>query len=150
MFRSIARALAVLVVLVPLSASAQLIVPAGVNLHNGYIEVINHMTYLDGFTAHGIVNVNRRMAGYVGPGGTHVVNWCCIVAGSNYQVELDYAPVAGQRLPFNVTPRLCNIRGIPFGYALIEYTGTVVKRRGSFEIDNFKARRLDEGCPTER
>jgi len=156
MLRFIARSIGVLVVLVPLAAAAQLPIPAGVNLHNGYIEVINHVVYQDGFSYPGDVRLNETPEGKVGSGGTLLVNRCCILAGSHYVVELNYVTTAGQRSPFGVTPRLCNIRGIPFGYAVVEYTGTLKKaREGSgsptrFEMFNFRGHRLDETCPVER
>ena len=56
MFRTIARSIALLAVLVPLVASART-VPPGVNLHNGYILVINHVQYEDGFSYPGLVRV---------------------------------------------------------------------------------------------
>lgn len=156
MYRFIARSIAVLAVLVPLAAAAQLPVPAGVNLHNGYIEVINHVQYHDGFAYTGELKLNGTTEGHVGSGGTLMLNRCCILAGSHYVVELDYMSWGGQRSPFGVVPRLCNIRGIPFGYAVVEYTGTLKKtREGSgsstrFEMFNFRAHRVDEACPVER
>ena len=116
MLRTIARSIAILAVLVPLVASART-VPPGVNLHNGYILVINHVQYENGFTSAGLVRVNEKDEAHVGSAGSVVVNRCCILAGSHYVVELNYAISAGAREPVSVTPRLCNIRGIPFGYA---------------------------------
>jgi len=153
MLRFIARSIGVLAVLVPLAAAAQLPVPAGVNLHNGYIEVINRVAYHDGFSYPGAVKLNGRLEGHVGSGGTMTLNQCCIVAGTHYVVELNYADTAGQRSPIGVTPRLCSIRGIPFGYAVVEFTGTIKKtREGSgsptrFEAFGFSERRVDVACP---
>ncbi len=156
MLRFIARAFGILAVLLPLSAAAQLAVPSNVNLHKGYIEVINHVQYPAHFWHGGAVKLNGHFQGEVGSGGTFVLNRCCIVAGSQYVVELDYVWSASARSPLSVTPRLCNIRGIPFGYAVVEYTGSVVKtREGSgtntrFEMFHFSGRRVDTSCPVEK
>lgn len=156
MFRRIAFVLGVVALSLPIAAAAQRPVPDGVNLHNGYIEVINHMQYHDGFRGGGVVNLNDKTVGEVGSPGTLVVNHCCILAGSRYVVELNYVSWAGARSPIAVVPRLCTIRGIPFGYAVVEFTGDIRKtREGSgsptrFEIFNFRERRIDTGCPPER
>lgn len=154
--RSRAFIVGAFVALLPLAASAALPVPAGVNLHNGYIEIVNHIQYRDGFSVPGIVNVNSKKEGEVGSSGTFVVNRCCILAGSHYEVELNYMQSAGLRIPDSVVPRLCNIRGIPFGYAVVEYTGWIAKTRersesfASFKAFNLRARRVDDACPVER
>lgn len=155
MLRFIARAFGILAVLLPLSAAAQL-VPSNVNLHKGYIEVINHVQYHDGFSHPGVLKLNGHVQGDIGSGGRLVLNHCCILAGSQYVVELDYVRSASQRSKLSVTPRLCNIRGIPFGYAVVVYTGSVVKtREGSgtntrFEMFHFSGRRVDTSCPVEK
>lgn len=157
MFRSVAFAVGMCTLLLPLAtAAAPLPVPAGVNLHNGYLEVINHVRYLDGFTAAGRVQLNEKSVGVVGTDGTLVVNHCCVLAGSHYTVELDYAASAGSRYPDTIVPRLCSIRGIPFGYAVVEFIGTIRKTRegpaspARFEVLGFRARRVDQECPVER
>lgn len=156
MFRSIARALGVVVVLLPLSVAAQLAVPSGVNLHNGYIVVVNHVQYQDGFKYAGTVKLNDKAVGEVRSHDTFVVNHCCILAGSRYMLELDYMSWAGSRSPIALVPRLCNIRGIPFGYAAVEFTGDLRKTpEGSgsatrFEILGFRVKRIDTGCPVEQ
>jgi len=154
MFRTIARSIALLAVLVPLVASART-VPPGVNLHNGYILVINHVQYEDGFSHLGLVRVNEKDEAHVGSAGSVVVNRCCILAGSEYMVELNYVTSAGIRVPVRVTPRLCNIRGIPFGYAVVVYSGIIKKtREGSGSFTRFEAfhilgQQAHEDCPTE-
>jgi len=154
MFRSIARSIALLAVLVPLVASART-VPPGVNLHNGYILVINHVQYQDDFTRPGLVRVNEKEEAQVGSGASVVVNRCCILAGSRYIVELDYVTSAETRVPVPVTPRLCNIRGIPFGYAVVVYSGIIKKtREGSgsltkFEMFHMLGQQAHEDCPTD-
>lgn len=156
MFRRIAFVLEVIALSLPIAAAAQMPVPHGVNLHNGYIEVINNVQYHDGFRVAGVVNLNDKTVGEVSSPGTLVVNHCCILAGSHYIVELNYMSWAGARLPIAVVPRMCTIRGIPFGYAVVEFTGDIRKTRvgsGSpthFEIFNFRKRRIDTGCPFER
>jgi len=154
MLRTIARSIAILAVLVPLVASART-VPPGVNLHNGYILVINHVQYENGFTSAGLVRVNEKDEAHVGSAGSVVVNRCCILARSHYVVELNYAISAGAREPVSVTPRLCNIRGIPFGYAVVVYSGIIKKtREGSgsftrFETFQLRGEQAHEDCPTE-
>lgn len=153
MLRFIARAFAIVAVFFPLTASAQFSIPAGVNLHNGYIEVINRVHYHDGFSWPGDVKLNDRHEGRVGTGGTFVINKCCILAGSHYLVELNYVSGAGIRVPVGVVPRLCNIHGIPFGYAVVEYTGNIRKtREGSgsgtrYETTDLHGSRVDTACP---
>lgn len=63
--RSRVFVLSALVALLPLAASAALPVPAGVNLHNGYIEIINHVQYHDGFSVAGVVKINEKTEGDV-------------------------------------------------------------------------------------
>lgn len=152
--RFMRRALAILAVLAPLSASAESFpVPAGVNLHNGYIEVINHVEYRDGFSWPGTVRLNERTQGEVMSAHRFNINGCCVVAGTRYVVELNYATSAGHGEPVGVTPRLCNIRGIPFGYAVVVYWGVIKKtREGSgsptrFESEHFGGRQADTECP---
>ena len=151
-----ARAFCLFVVLLPLSAAAQLPVPPHVNLHNGYIEVINHIRYHHGFSISGLVRLNESPEGEVASGGTFLINRCCILAGTEYWVELNYVKSTSFRLPIKVTPRLCNIRGIPFGYAVVEFTGDIVeKRAGSgfhthFELLHSDERRVDTSCPVEK
>lgn len=103
MFRCIAFAFGMLGVLLPLSAAAEMPVPAGVNLHNGYIVIINHVQGHDGFMGPATVNVNRKHEGEVPLGGTLIVNRCCILAGSSYEVELNYMSHAGSRVLTHVT-----------------------------------------------
>lgn len=154
MFRTLARSIGLLAVLVPLVASART-VPPGVNLHNGYILVINHVQYEDGFSHPGLVRVNEKLEAHVGSAGSVVVNRCCIVAGTRYVVELDYDRSAGTLAPVAVTPRLCNIRGIPFGYAVVVWSGIIRQTRdgsGSFtRYETFQLRgyQAHEECPTE-
>lgn len=153
MFRTVARSIAVLAVLVPLVASART-VPPGVNLHNGYLVIINDVKYEDGFFASGLVRVDEKDEAHVTSASSVVVNRCCIVAGWRYVVELNYVDRVGIREPVFVTPRLCNIRGIPFGYAVVVYSGIIKKSRagsggGPYESVDLKGRQAHEDCPTE-
>lgn len=155
MFRAIARSFALAAMLVPLVASART-VPLGVNLHNGYLLIINHVKYEDGFSVPGVVRVNDVEEVRVGSGGSVAVNRCCIVAGTAYQVDLDYKESAGAMTPVAVVPQLCSIRGIPFGYAVVVYWGVIGKTPdGSgvytrfHDTDRVQGRQAHEGCPTE-
>ncbi|HET6893935.1 MAG TPA: hypothetical protein VFH72_00965 [Candidatus Baltobacteraceae bacterium] len=155
MLRFVARAFCLFAVLLPLSAAAQLPVPPHVNLHNGYIEIIDRVQVPAGFKFSGIVKLNGRHEGEVRPGGTFVLNRCCILAGSHYEVEVSYSSATARMRTF-VTPRLCNIRGIPFGYAVIEVAATFVKTRegsglgSAYESYHVQAKRVDTSCPVEK
>lgn len=154
MFRTIARSIALMAALVPLVAAART-VPAGVNLHNGYLLIVNHIKYEDGFRQPGLVKVDERDEAHVGSAGTVTVNRCCIVAGTRYKVEIDYEMTASVRVPVSVTPRLCNIRGIPFGYAVVVYSGIIKKTPENsgtttrFQDVHLVGEQAPEGCPTE-
>ena len=150
-----ARAFCLFVVLLPLSAAAQLPVPPHVNLHNGYIEVINHIRYHDRFDTPALVRLNENPEGEVASGGTFLINRCCILAGTEYWVELNYVTSIRVRMPIKVTPRLCNIRGIPFGYAVVEFTGDIAQKRAGSEFPFYDllhsdATRVDTSCPVEK
>ena len=142
MLRFVARAFCLFVVLLPLSAAAQLPVPPHVNLHNGYIEVINHIQAPESSKFSGMVKLNGRHEGEVRSGAGLVLNRCCILAGSQYQVEIEYPAFTGSWERIVVTPRLCNIRGIPFGYAVVVFTGS----RWAY----LHATRVDTSCPVEK
>ena len=159
MLRTLSRALALLLVLAPLCAAAQLDVPPNVNLHNGYVEVINHVTYRDGYSSPGYAKlhgpIGLQSQGDVFSGSTIALNHCCIAAGTRYIVELVYSGAGRREFSDDFTARLCNIRGIPFGYAAIEYTGEIYKTPPhSGTVTRYEARisskRVDTGCPRER
>ena len=46
---------------------------------------------------------------------------CCILAGSLYEVEIDTRASAKAA----IRPQLCNVRGIPFGYGVVVFTGHI-------------------------
>ena len=156
LLRSLSRALALLLVLAPLCAAAQLDVLPNVNLHNGYVEVINHVTYRDGYSLPGYAKLHgpfgQQSQGNVLSGATIALNHCCIAAGTKYSVELDYSTASLREFSEPFTARLCNIRGIPFGYAVVEFTGEIYKTPpGSGTMTRYEARlhskRIDTACP---
>ena len=157
MLRFIARAIAILAVLAPLTAAAQLPVPPGTNLHNGYIEVINDMHYPEGFNQKADIWLKgplwHEYHEQLARGNTLVLNRCCILAGSHYTVWVNFQGVLGG-LRVDVTPRLCNLHGIPFGYAVIKFSGQVYKvvpreqtLYKAYEA-NVHGGVVDEGCPS--
>ncbi len=149
-------ALSIFALMLPLAVSAA--VPGDVNLHNGYIIVVNHVHYTGAKTVdflvhfHSGINSNQRTLakdGYV------TFNQCCIVAGQKYLIAIStHENFAGVNPNVEVHARLCNIRGIPFGYSEVELTGDVRYVQsdqhpalGAFEVKNIAVRQADTGCP---
>lgn len=129
MLRNVTLAIVVLAAMMPGIVSAQ-----DVNLHNGYIVVRNE-TVIKGYD--GVITDAARvwLSGSVNEsaevnsgGGTIYLNKCCILAGSLYKVELY---VMNQYIVATVRPQLCNVRGIPFGFALVTFTGTAARDRNN-------------------
>lgn len=110
----------------PLAATAQTVIPDHVNIHNGFIEVRDEIV-LKGGAVSGATpvrltyNYATLQTAAITRGGTIFLNVCCIAARSLYKVHL------GGRLDVEATvrPQLCNVRGIPFGYALVIFTGEI-------------------------
>lgn len=137
------------IALLALLATASAVAPASaeVNLHNGFIQIVDDITYsvdLAGLKDPSLYQgpppridflVRVRHEGlkvtYTTTlhGKSAFVNECCILAGSYYSIEgFNYGRdgnVAGAYFSGDVTPRLCNVRGIPFGYAKLVVTGHV-------------------------
>lgn len=130
MLRTLVLAASVLAAAVPLAGSAQT-VPSGINLHNGYIEVHNQIAMHPATDAAPLPPVRiefhnaltRQQSETVGLMGTAYINRCCVVAGTLYEVVL---VAAYHSTTATVRPRLCNIRGIPFGFAVVTFTGKIV------------------------
>ncbi len=81
--------------------------------------------------------------------GRVAVNSCCYAAGSRYIIDgrLTDPSAQAHKTSFDVTPRLCNKDGIPYGYAVVEfYDGTIHYDHG-FRNYLYPARRLDTACP---
>ena len=125
MFRRLVFAVAAVAALSPLATSAQTIIPPHVNIHNGFIEVRNQIRQIN--TAGGAFTVYLRHNGRtiqeakVNAGDTIFLNVCCILAGSLYDVEIDLRGSAKA----TIRPQLCNVRGIPFGYGVVVFTGHI-------------------------
>lgn len=124
MLRSLTLAAAVLAAMIPGNVSAQ-----DVNLHNGYIVVRNETVitnYRKVVTDAATValrfdGTTRESAVVNSSGGTVYLNNCCILAGTLYEVKIN---VMGKSIHAMVRPQLCNVRGIPHGFALVTFTGT--------------------------
>ena len=141
MFRKIALLLSVLIM--PLAATAG--VPPEVNLHNGYIIVVNHIHYVGEQSPRFAVKLNVD-GGVLEKGGSVILNKCCIVAGLSYLVKSIVEPAYGSIYKdVYVHPRLCNIRGIPFGFAVVELTGESDNHK---ILRNIALSRVDVDCPS--
>jgi hypothetical protein len=130
MFRTLVLAVVAFGAAVPLPGSAQTI-PGGINLHNGYIEVNNRIIMHAAKDAPPLPraridfrnSLTRQQSEPSTLMGTTYINACCVVAGSLYQVVL----FAAYHITIaTVRPRLCNVRGIPFGFAVVTFTGNIV------------------------
>lgn len=116
-------------VAIPITASAGTI-PSGINAHNGYIEVTNHIKIKDAPSGKmpdpPIVRVmfhNSIVDDLSLPyGHTAYLNKCCFAAGTHYTVDV-LTEARFDRT--SLEPKLCNVRGIPFGFAVINLDGTV-------------------------
>ena len=149
MLRKMILVLAAVMAVVQLtSAAAQ----ADVNLHNGYIEVVDHITYNEDLTGvidrsklHGIPKLPFDVDFYspsygVGYGkvrmtnGVAIMNHCCVLAGSFYTVTgmamnqqegNRHVVIAGAHFKDTMKAALCNVRGIPFGFIRVVLFGMV-------------------------
>ena len=79
--------------------------------------------------------------GVIAPHAVEHANNCCFLAGSHYNVYANYQTHDVRELLDVIVPRLCNTRGIPFGYASL-YFGNV---KGFTK--RFFSHRVDHGCP---
>ncbi|MDE2480889.1 MAG: hypothetical protein KGN02_01700 [bacterium] len=138
MFRQLMRVLVAAVVLFPLGASAQSVIPPHVNLHNGYIEVVNQIKIYDErrdgtrILRHGDVakfdlrlylnNNHLVQEAAINTGDTVYLNTCCILAGSLYQITAKFRGT----IDAEIRPQLCNVRAIPFGYGVVVLTGVLI------------------------
>jgi hypothetical protein len=135
-------------------------VPDDVNLHNGYVLIVNHVRYvgeapnLDNYSFNGYVRGPTQYSRFyvLRKDGSALANECCLLAGTVYNISLGTSNnycCLHEVLEF--VPRLCNIRGIPFGYAEFELVGEVVGQKwvGSYTETpkGVQLRRIDSGCP---
>ncbi|HEY8322632.1 MAG TPA: hypothetical protein VIG46_12650 [Candidatus Baltobacteraceae bacterium] len=126
MLRRLCLSVALVAFAAPLAANAQSVIPDHVNIHNGFIEVRNEVVLKNGATSGGTPLLLTYGGGTIErsqttPGGTTFLNVCCIAAGSLYKVH--YGGRAN--VEATVRPQLCNVRGIPFGYAVVVFTGSI-------------------------
>lgn len=152
MLRRLCLMVALVVLAAPLAATAQTVIPDHVNIHNGFIEVRYEVVMKNGATADGtplrLTYGNATLEdAHVSPGGTTFLNVCCIAAGSLYKVHL----LGRANVEATVRPQLCTVRGIPFGYALVTFTGdiTYVSKTHAF-IVNLEPHVPPVSCPVAR
>ena len=145
-------ALCAIAVLLPLGVAAA--IPSGVNLHNGYIVVYNNVRSSEPVEYD--IQISHEHRGWFdrqqGTGNHPVIfNRCCIAAGSIYEVlvtmkvngELGVAKAA-------TNARLCNIRGIPFGYSAFVVTGQLSRRDTGAAIGRaLTIHVVSQDCPRE-
>jgi hypothetical protein len=154
MLRKLSFTFGVLAVLGSSTASAQTVIPAHINLHNGYIVVINDINPKQEHTAGVLEPWNPSaplvklswngfsQSTYAPYGQRAYLNQCCIAAGTEYRLTLYQESETG----VFVRPRLCNVRGIPFGYAVVEVVGPYIWHRNGIS-GNTSLRVLDAPCP---
>ena len=136
MFRRLCLSLALVVTAAPLAANAQTVIPDHVNIHNGFIEVRDEVVLKNG-AGTGWIPLNLTLGSIVIeraqtlPGHTTIFNVCCIAAGSLYKVHF-LGRVSSEA---TVRPQLCNVRGIPFGYAVVVFTGSITYHPSGFSYD---------------
>lgn len=159
MLRMLVLAAFVLATSVPLAGSAHTI-PAGVNPHNGYIQVNNRVVVhappypeskkVNSAPSRGLelrYPLGRTEFKTVLGLGPLYFNACCILAGSRYLITMT-SP--GKTTEQEVTPRLCNVRGIPFGFAEITFAGDVIWDSGSMRWISHVTVHVDNAaCPTD-
>ncbi len=78
-------------------------------------------------------------------GGIIYFNRCCILAGTLYKVEIY---VTGKWVTAMVRPQLCNLKGIPFGFAVVTFTGTANRDRNNNWMVNVEPHVPPANCPT--
>ena len=96
--------------------------------------------------AFGITEISK-----VAQGHTIQMNNCCVVAGSAYSLAVTDP---GRDVAYinygDLRPRLCNIHGIPFGFAVFDITGTIQRGTNNDWIyTNMHAHVVDSACPRE-
>jgi hypothetical protein len=155
MLRKLVFALGAIAVTFAGSASAQSIIPQHVNLHNGYIELHSSvLVTIAGRTDNEPITVlllrnsdtccQDRADVYTN--SPNVFNHCCIVAGTLYAVR---ALILGKTYSFPVRPLLCNVRGIPFGYQRITFTGHLYRANNNNWVGEVTPHVADVPCPVD-
>lgn len=136
------KLLRVFAVLVVAAFAASAPCDASINLHNGYISLQNNGT----LPVHVIVTTQGFGAitmfdGVIPPHSVYHANNCCYVAGTLYNVHAYYADYVHHYFERSIRPRLCNTRGIPFGYASLLFYSHPDSTKGISMIQ------LDHDCP---
>ena len=157
MLRKFLLTFGILATLASSTASAQMVIPGHINLHNGYVVVINSISPKREYTA-GVMepwspnppHVRLSWNGFgqsadVPYGGQAFLNQCCIAAGTGYSLTFYQG---GYQTGVDVHPRLCNVRGIPFGYAVVEVVGSYVWHRNGIS-GTPSVHVVDAPCPVD-
>lgn len=152
--RLVLAAIALTAAAVPLAGSARTI-PAGINAHNGYIEINNWIKIKDAppgkMPDPPVVRIKFHDSLieqlHVPYGHTTYVNNCCFAAGTYYTVEV---VTEARIVSTSVLPLLCNVRGIPFGFAVVNLEGSIFwhdkERRWVVDVRPHNA---GPPCPTD-
>jgi len=155
MVRPLSIIVVLLAAILPTGSSAAVSSYAAVNLHNGFIEVRSYVTVdnkgTDVTATTPLLATLRRSDGTfqesanVFAGTPIYLNDCCIVAGSLYEVQVKGV---GHSVTFKVRPKLCNVRGIPFGYEIVTISGRAERdSNNNYKLD-LEPRVLEAPCPT--
>ena len=157
MLRTLTLAISLFAALIPLGASAAPTIPRGINLHNGYIEVRNDVVvtnygHVEPVGAHivmknaAFMQHNAQEFRIVDTGTTGYLNVCCVLAGSLYHVQMT---LLGMPVVAMVRPQLCSVRGIPFGFAIVAFTGVAHRDRNNNWVINITPHVPHTPCPVD-
>jgi hypothetical protein len=122
-----------------------------VNLHNGYIIIRNdgdrtlNLMQID----HHTIFANTRIQPFekIAPHSTFIANGCCYAAGSWYAIEISYSGRETSKIDTKEA-RLCNINGIPFGFAAFAYSDYHPGNNANPGDFRVQGGRIDTGCPS--
>ena len=136
-------------VLTLVAAFALMALPAAaeINYHNGLIAIDNEGSVpihlkIEHFTKGIGAGARVQSMVEIGAHQRFIANGCCYAAGSEYQITATHS---GNWSYDYVTPRLCNERGIPYGYAHVAYRAEPDPWHAHSYFTKF--RRVDTGCP---
>jgi hypothetical protein len=152
------RRLGLLVLALALPLVTMGTVPSNINLHNGYVTVVNNVRFTDTkgnatfpvrvhLSRHNGIGFDMHWADELWPGQQTIINNCCIVAGARYQLSCYTTKRIDACATLDERPRLCNVRGIPFGYAAFEITGEIWYEGVDWKSSGLDLHRIDTGCP---
>ncbi len=157
MLRTLTLALGLMAASIPLAAYAAPTIPQGINLHNGYIEVRNEVVVTNYrqiirvgadiiMRNAAFANYNAQEMSTIDTGTTGYLNKCCVLAGSLYHIRMR---LLGHPIDLSVRPKLCNVRGIPFGFAIVTFTGTAHRDHNNNWVESVTPHVNDGVCPVE-